>query len=195
MLSTRLKSASAASAAGTIALPPHSSARRSSPSRRLRRAARTRTPIVISERSSTAAPRTSSQAPGVYSVSCSMASRAAPLEVAVVAEVHRHGPVFDRPEPRRDGIDEVPVMGNEDDRAFEVLQRLLQHLLGRDVEVVGGLVEQQQARVVEHQLRERHAALLTAAQRPNRLEGIIAMEEQAAEKGTQRFIGKADGCL
>ena len=86
-------------------------------------------------------------------------------------------------------------MGHEDDRAFEVLQRLLEHLLGRDVEMVGGLVKQQQARVVEHQLRERDAALLSAAQRPNRLEGIIAMEEQPAEKGAQRLLGKSEGIL
>src|SRR4029077_5707720 len=65
----------------------------------------------------------------------------APVEVAVVAEVHGHRAVLDRPEPRRDRIDEVAVVRDEDDGAFEVLQGLLEHLLGRDVEVVGGLGE------------------------------------------------------
>src|SRR3977135_4427943 len=79
--------------------------------------------------------------------------------------------------------------------AFEARQRLLEHLRGGDVEVVGWLVQQQQAGVVEHQLGQRDAALLSAAQRPNRLEGVIAVEQQAAEKRAQRFLWEAERIL
>jgi len=89
---------------------------------------------------------------------------AAPLQVAVVAQVLGDRAAVDHPQPSGDRIDEIPVVGNEHDRAFEVLQRRFQHLLGRNVEMIRRLVEQQQAGVVEHQLGERYPAFLPAAE-------------------------------
>ena len=106
----------------------------------------------------------------------------APLQVAVVAQLHGDRSILDHPELGGDGIDEIAVVGDEEDGAFEILQRILEHFLSRNVEMIRRLVEQQQAGVVEHQFGQSHPALLAAAQGPNRFEGIIAAEEQAAEE-------------
>ena len=48
-------------------------------------------------------------------------------------------------------------MGDEDQRAGEGGERLLEPLDGGDVQVVGGLVEEQQAGLHHHRARQRHA--------------------------------------
>src|SRR6478609_6364824 len=53
----------------------------------------------------------------------------------------------------RDAVEEPPVVGGDHGAAREVEERVLQGLQGLDVEVVGGLVEQQQ--VAAHLQRER----------------------------------------
>ena len=66
--------------------------------------------------------------------------------------------------PLGDVVQEVPVVGDGEDGAL-VLREVLfepQHALG--VEVVGGLVEQQQVGLGQQQLAERHAAAFTARQ-------------------------------
>jgi len=61
--------------------------------------------------------------------------------------------------------------------------------------VVGRLVEQQQAGVIQHQLGQRDPAFLAAAQGADQLEGIVAAEKQPAKKGPQRFLGQPEGVL
>ena len=69
-------------------------------------------------------------------------------------------------------------MADGEDRAVEVLQRALQHLAAVHVQVVGGLVHQQEVVVAQHQLRQRNPALLAAGQRADGLEHVVAGEQE-----------------
>ncbi len=91
--------------------------------------------------------------------------------------------VLDRPGARGDGVDEGAVMGDEHHRAAVPDQGLLEHLLGRDVEVVGGLVEEQEVGLLERDLAEQQAGALPAAQLTDQLVHVVAAEEQGAEYG------------
>ena len=66
---------------------------------------------------------------------------------------------------RGDVVEEVAVVGDDEDRALVVDQVLLQPGDGLGVEVVGRLVEQQHVGRLEQQLAERDAALLAARER------------------------------
>src|SRR5207253_633564 len=61
-------------------------------------------------------------------------------------------------------------------------QRLLQHILARHVEVVGGLVEHEQVHRLEEQLREREARLLATGEDAHAFEDVIALKQERAEK-------------
>ena len=70
-------------------------------------------------------------------------------------------------------------MGDEDEGARELEQALLEHLEGRDVEVVRGLVEEQQVGGLEHQPGEHRARLLAAGQPAHRRLELLGAEEEA----------------
>ena len=72
-------------------------------------------------------------------------------------------------DPLGDVVQEVPVVGDRQDRARVGGQVLLEPLHALGVEVVGGLVEQQQVGLGQQQLAQRHAAPLTAGQVGHRL--------------------------
>ena len=96
---------------------------------------------------------------------CTLEALGLLLEVGrVVALVADEATAVDLGDPLRDVVEEVPVVGDGDDGAVVLLQVLLEpeHALG--VEVVGGLVEQQQVGLLQQQLGERDAALLTAGE-------------------------------
>src|SRR5262249_23081910 len=61
-------------------------------------------------------------------------------------------------------VKEVPVVGDRDDGAGVLLQVLLQPLHALGVQVVGGLVEEQQVRLGQQQAAQRDPALLAARQ-------------------------------
>ena len=80
------------------------------------------------------------------------------------------------------GAHEVLVVGDEHDRALEVDERALQHVDRVDVEVVGGLVEEQQ-RVRRHEhLGERQARPLAAGEHAHALLDVVAVEKERAEQ-------------
>ena len=60
-------------------------------------------------------------------------------------------------------VDEVPVMGYIEKGAGIVVQRLLQNLLGGDIQVVGRLVQNQEISLGEHQLGKGDAPPFAAA--------------------------------
>ena len=59
---------------------------------------------------------------------------------------------------------EAPVVGDEDQRARPALEEAFQPVDGLDVEVVGGLVEQQHVGRRHQRARQQHAALHAAGQ-------------------------------
>lgn len=75
----------------------------------------------------------------------------------------------DLTDPLRDVIEEVPVVGDGEHRARVGREELLepQHRLG--VEVVGGLVEEQQVGLAQQQLAQRDTATLTTGEVGDRL--------------------------
>jgi hypothetical protein len=72
--------------------------------------------------------------------------------------------------------DEEDVVADEDHGAVELLQGAKQGFGAGDIEVIGGLVHEQEVGRIEQQLDEREAAFLTAAQNTDLLEDIVAAE-------------------
>ena len=82
----------------------------------------------------------------------------------VVALVGVGVPAVELKDPLGRVFQEVPVVGDGDDGARVVLQVLLQPLDALCVQVVGGLVQQQQVRLGQQELTERHPAALATGQ-------------------------------
>mmetsp|Transcript_30827 Transcript_30827/g.90185 ORF Transcript_30827/g.90185 Transcript_30827/m.90185 type:complete len:244 (-) Transcript_30827:2781-3512(-) len=100
----------------------------------------------------------------------------------VVAVVHDELAVLDG-EDRVGGLrDEEAVVRHHEHRALELLQRLLEHLLGGDVEVVGRLVQQQQLGLVHDRDCNRHAHLPAARQRVDERGAVLLRELDLVER-------------
>ncbi len=84
--------------------------------------------------------------------------------VVVAAVVHDDRFVVDVRGVRAHAVEEVAVVRDDDQHAFVVAEISLQPVHGIQVEVVGGLVEQQRARIAEEGLRQQHAHFLAALQ-------------------------------
>ena len=82
----------------------------------------------------------------------------------VVAAVHAGSSVIEVDDFRHDMIEEVPVMGDEQNRTVVALQHLLEPLNRLDIEVVRRLIEDEQVRLREEDLLEALPGLLTAGQ-------------------------------
>src|SRR6476659_7013199 len=83
---------------------------------------------------------------------------------------------------------EPPVVGHGDDGALEAVEPLLERLGRLEVEVVGGLVEQQHGRARQLEQQDLEARLLTARQR---LELLLARPGQlvAVERAGRLLAG------
>jgi len=62
---------------------------------------------------------------------------------------------------------EESVVTNDDEGALELLERGLQHLLGGDVQVVGGLIQDQESGGRHHELGQSQPGFLPTAQHPS----------------------------
>ncbi len=85
-------------------------------------------------------------------------------EGGVVAGVEGHRLVVDVEDVRRDVVQEAVVVGDHHRAAGEAGQELLEPPDGQDVEVVGGLVEQQALGIGGQRLREQHSQPEAAGQ-------------------------------
>ena len=81
---------------------------------------------------------------------------------------------------RADGLEEPAVVRDQDDRRVESYKRLLQPLQRLDVEVVGGLVEQQDVRGGGERAGQRSARELTARERVEAAVEVVLAEAQPA---------------
>ena len=90
-----------------------------------------------------------------------------------------------------DGLQQGAVVGDEDDRALELDQRVLERLAALDVEVVGGLVEDQHVGARGDQDRQREPPLLAAGDVAELLLDVGAGEEEAAEQRPRLLAGEA----
>ena len=72
---------------------------------------------------------------------------------------------LEMPDARGHFVDHVVVVGDEQDRAVVFLQRDIQRVDGLEVEVIGGLVEHQEIRLLQHQAAENQARGFAAGKR------------------------------
>ena len=99
------------------------------------------------------------------------------LVILIVPLEPRHLTVaLEREHMRRDPIEEPAVVADHDDAAGEVEQRFLEGAKGIDVQVVGGLVEQQQVAAAPEELGQVHAIPLAAAERSHLALLLAALE-------------------
>ena len=73
-------------------------------------------------------------------------------------------------------------MGDEDDRAREALEGVLEHVDGIDIEMVGGLVEAEQCLGGNEHLGQRKAGAFAAGKDPHALIDVLAGEEEGTEQ-------------
>ena len=90
-------------------------------------------------------------------------------------------PFADLDDLRGEPLDEVAIVRDEDQRAAVVVERVEQHVLRVDVEVVGRLVEQQRVRRAQQHARHGQARALAARQHARLLVDVVAREQEAAE--------------
>ena len=66
------------------------------------------------------------------------------------------------------------IVADEDQRAAEVFERLEEHVLRVEIEVVGRLVEQQRVGRAQQHARDRQPGALAPRQHPHRLLHVVA---------------------
>ena len=96
-------------------------------------------------------------------------------------------------DPGGERVDEVAVVADDDDGAFVAVEGVKEYLAALHVEVVGGLVEEQQVARPEQHLGEGGAVALAAAQYRNLLLGVITREEEGAEDAAAAWNGVEGG--
>src|SRR6476620_191910 len=84
---------------------------------------------------------------------------------------------------RRDPVEEPPVVGDDDRTARELEQGVLERAEGLDVEVVGGLVEQQQVAALLEGEREVETVALTTGEDARELLLVGALEAELGHVG------------
>ena len=88
---------------------------------------------------------------------CGNGWRSSAHHIVVAAVVEDDGLVVDVGDVGADVVEEVAVVGDGDDRAVVVVEEVLQPVDGVEVELVGGLVEQQRLRIAEERLGQQDA--------------------------------------
>src|SRR6185436_13143179 len=112
-----------------------------------------------------------------------------------VAVERRRAPRVDEDQLVSDRAQQMPIVRDQHDCAFVVLQRDCERLAHFEVEMIRRLVEQQQVRSPEADERQHQSRLLAARERPDRLEHAIAAEAETAEERAQLLLGAARGRL
>ena len=104
-------------------------------------------------------------------------------EVVVAAGVDGDGLVVDVGDVRGDGVQEVAVVRDDDERPLVLVgQEALEPADGVEVEVVGRLVEQQDVGAAEEHLRDEDAQLVAGRQGAHRVLVALGREPEAHEQ-------------
>ena len=85
----------------------------------------------------------------------------------VIARMRKAPAIGQLDDPRGDHIQEIAVVRDKDDGAGELAQELLQPQNGFGVQMVGGLVQEQQIRLGRQSAAEGHPPLFAAGERPH----------------------------
>ena len=111
--------------------------------------------------------------------------------VVHVAVIRADPAALDQPQGVRDQLDQVAVVADDDDRTRELVDRLDQGLAAVDVEMVGGLVEDQELGGVQAHQRQGEPGLLAAGQMASLGAGLILAEAEAGEPGAALLLALA----
>ena len=103
--------------------------------------------------------------------------------VGVVAGLHHDAAIFEGHDLVADAVEEVAVVGDADDGAFEDGEGFLQHAEGGEVEVVGGLVEHDEVAAVFEDFGEHEAGAFASGEEVDALVDAVVAEEKALEVG------------
>ena len=79
-------------------------------------------------------------------------------------------------------IEEISVVRNQDERAVIILESLLQDVLGLHVEMVGGLIEDEEVDWLEQQLDHTEAHSLASRQHLDFLLCVLATKHECAQE-------------
>ena len=119
--------------------------------------------------------------PGVDRLLLAGHARQLLLEPRRVVALERDAPTaIELEDPLRDVVEEVPIVGDRDDRARVLLEEAFEPVDRLGVEVVGRLVEEQQVGVAEEQPGERDATLLATGQ--GRDIGVVGRAAQGVHR-------------
>ena len=91
------------------------------------------------------------------------------------------------PQARGDFVDQVVIVGDQQHRALVALQRDVERVDGFEVQVVGGLIEDQDVGLGEDQLAEDQTRLFAARERLGRLLTFLAGEKHLAQDAADFF--------
>ena len=107
------------------------------------------------------------------------------VAVALVVSLDDAEPArLDHQQVIRHAVEEVPVVADKNQRAFELCQGPLQGIARPEVEVIRRLVEDQQVRVESRQPGKRRAASLAATQAAHLLKHDIARQAKPRQQST-----------
>ena len=82
-----------------------------------------------------------------------------------------------------DAVEQITVVGDQDERALELEESFFEDLQGGNVEVVGGLVEQEDIGGLEHEARDQDAGALSATEAADGLIELLGGEEKTVSPG------------
>ena len=116
--------------------------------------------------------------------------------VVIIAFIDPHLAVIDLKDPIDEAAQKVPVMTDQDDRSFKLLQGLKKDLPGMDIQVVGRLVEDQEVEGLGQEFGQDDPALFTAGQVGDTFMNIVALKEEGgAEVADDADVFKRHGLL
>ena len=104
-------------------------------------------------------------------------------EVGVAARVLGDGLVIDIGDRRRDRVEEVAIVRDEHERAFELVhQERLEPADGIEIEMVGGLVEEQHVGLAEEHLGDENAQLVAGGQAAHLVAVLVGGDAETLEQ-------------
>src|SRR5262249_3433853 len=98
---------------------------------------------------------------------------------------NRYLPIADLENACRQLVNEVSVMGDENYGAGEFFKRLQEDILGAQVEMVGGLVEQQEIRRMQQHARQSITIALATGKHADGLEDLVIGEKKTTQQAAE----------
>ena len=94
------------------------------------------------------------------------------------------------PDTRGRFFQQIVIVRDQEQRTRIFLQRDVESVDGFEIEVVGGLIEQQDIGLLQHKPAKDQASCFSARKRRGRLETLIALEKHLSEQAAQLFISR-----